>query len=294
MGRDTIQPGVCPISATIEPHKNPVPGWVRKEPVPGRAWGRLKCLMSVAMTQFVVVTKPNPHLPHNSEELQSPPPEDAANDEIAQKNAELIISQIMTEQPRIEGPKNRTAMPKAAPQSHQIQAETAPIPTQAPDPAPAAPAAARRRGADALPPLRPADAEEVRLRDALTEDDEIFDDNAQGGLLSRVRPAYAIVGVLAIMALLWPVATGLILLLVLWLTVLFVMALKRAVAGGRWTQFARRHPTKAERLRRTADRMAEKLDMVLDYLPGGLADMLAMPDLSQPVVSGRHVRGGRH
>ena len=46
------------------------------------------------MTKFVVLSKTNPHLPHDSVELQSPPPEDALNDDVAQRNAERYISQL--------------------------------------------------------------------------------------------------------------------------------------------------------------------------------------------------------
>lgn len=252
------------------------------------------------MTKYVVVSKPNPHLPHNSHELASAPPPDALNDEVAQRNAELFIRQLMLgegqEKPEKaveEEPSSGSAVWAPA-QPAERPAVADPVQPVQTEPVQAKPVQAPRpRGADALPPLRPADeTEDSRVRSALMLDDEIEDDGETGGWRSNRRLGYGALVLVAIFALIWPVATGAALLLLLWLGILAVMALNRAVADGRWQRFARKHPAMAERMRRAADRLAEKLDVALDCLPGRWADSLALPDLSQPLSgAGRSRRG---
>lgn len=48
--------------------------------------------------RMIDLTKPNPHLPHNSAEIEGKPPADAANEELALRNADLLISQLMQEE----------------------------------------------------------------------------------------------------------------------------------------------------------------------------------------------------
>lgn len=48
--------------------------------------------------RMIDYSKPNPHLPHNSSEIEGKPPADAANEELALRNADLLISQLMQEQ----------------------------------------------------------------------------------------------------------------------------------------------------------------------------------------------------
>lgn len=247
------------------------------------------------MNKYVEVSKPNPHLPHNSLELESAPPPDALNDEVAQRNAELFIRQLMLgegqeapekaveEEPRsgsgVRAPAQPAERPAVAEPAQPVQTE----PVQAPRP----------RGADALPPLRPADeTEDSRVRSALIVNDEIEDDGETGGWRSDRRLGYGALVLVAIFALIWPVATGVVLLFLFWPGILAAMALNRAVAGGRWQRFARKHPAMAERMRRAADRLAEKLDVALDYLPGRWADSLALPDLSQPLSGAGRSRCG--
>jgi len=278
------------------------------------------------MTEYVLVSKPNPHLPHDSEELKSPPPPDALTDEEAQQNAERYIRQLLSEAPPPEIParargRDRAPEPSSTPDlprpdlshpdlSHPdaeftddamaeavadaVAYNSAPSVSDpsanaahsesAAQPAPAF-EAPRPRGAEALPPLGPADAaEEARLRAALLVDEEVAPDAPSYDGLSRLPWGYGAIALLAFFGLLWPVATGLAALLTVWMGVLGLLWLNRVVAAGRWPRFARRHPALAERLRRLADRLAEKLDIVLDYLPDRWAEDLALPDLSQPVA----------
>lgn len=254
------------------------------------------------MTKYVVVSKPNPHLPHNSHELASAPPPDALNDEVAQQNAELLVRQLMQGEcrersaravkgephrgPRTDAPAEPVERPAGASpvQSGSVKNEPAQAePVQPPRP----------RGADALPPLRPADEpEESRIRSALVVDHETEVGRELRDWRSGRRLGYAVLALLAAFALFRPVAIGAILLVLLWLGILAVMALNRAARGGRWQRFARKHPNLAECLRRAADRAAEKLDVVLDCLPARWADSLALPDLSNPVSGAARPRRG--
>lgn len=234
------------------------------------------------MTQFVVLSKTNPHLPHDSVELQSPPPEDALNDDVAQKNAELYISQLMLGEghapgrksvegrpnPRLEG-----ISPKDASASGQPDAKQAPQP----------------RGVQALPPLEPQEEldDDSRLRAAFSADEEDEIEQPRKGLLSRLKSRHVVTALLVLVAFFWPVYLGAAFLVLAWLAVLAIHTLRYLVTAGHWYRFARKHPKPAERLRRVADRAAEKLDAVLDFLPDSLAESLALPDMSQPVAKSR-------
>jgi len=214
------------------------------------------------MTKFVVLSKTNPHLPHESVELQSPPPEDALNDDVAQKNAERYISQLMLG----EGPAGE-ALPGAA----------------------TAPQAPQLKGADALPPLEPQEEldEEQRLRAAFSADEDEEVEAPRTGLLSRLRVRPVAIAALVLTAFFWPVYLGAAILVLAWFAVLAIHALRYLVTAGHWRRFARRHPKTAERMRRGIDRAALRLDTVLDYLPDSLAESLALPDMSQPLAKAR-------
>ncbi|MEM6589966.1 MAG: hypothetical protein AAF641_16080 [Pseudomonadota bacterium] len=54
-----------------------------------------------------------------------------------------------------------------------------------------------------------------------------------------------------------------------------------------WRRYAARSPERAERIRATADTVASAVEQVLDYLPGALADRLALPDFSKPITPNR-------
>jgi len=243
------------------------------------------------MTRYIVVSRPNPHLPHDSEELQSPPPPDALTDEIAQKNAELIVSRLMGRAPA-------AAAPEAAAQAMSPRMPAVPRPARTPPPraqnaATATPPArtAIRTPAKRAPEPEPAacrkDPVEARLRAALLEGSALGEDEeTHRGLLARLRPVHGVALGVLLAALLWPVLIGVAALLLIGSAVVVTLLLRRAVAGGRWRRFARTHPRMAERLRRVADRAAVRVDRVLDLLPAGLADRLAWPDLSEPLSPG--------
>lgn len=243
------------------------------------------------MTQNVVVSKPNPHLPHGSSELQSPPPPDASTPEVAQKNAELIISQLMREEealhaPLVLTPAQRREFPEGLAQAGAETRAESDAPSDARVEAEAtADAPAGCAGCPAADPLRAAEAE---LRAALVEDTEIEADEETGRRLAFLRPRYILAVAGVILALNWPVLVGAVALLVLWLVVAGLVMLRNAVADGRWQRLARRHPRMAEALRRVADGVAERLDVALDLLPARWAESLALPDLSQPVQELRH------
>ncbi len=241
------------------------------------------------MTRYIVVSRPNPHLPHDSEELRSPPPPDALTDEIAQKNAELIVSRLM-------GRASAAAAPEAAAPAMPPRMPAAPRPARTPQPR-------AQNAATATPPARtairtPAEREpepaacrkdpvEARLRAALLEGSALGEDEqTHRGLLARLRPVHGAVLGLLLAALLWPVLIGVAALLLIGSAVAVTLLLRRAVAGGRWRRFARKHPRTAERLRRAADRAAVGVDRVLDLLPAVVADRLAWPDLSEPLSPG--------
>lgn len=253
------------------------------------------------MTRYIVVTRPNPHLPHDSEELQSAPPPDALTDEIAQKNAELMIGKLLGKTPSAEGegvlaPPPVQARPcQAAPAQPDVVARE---PHRAEPRARAAaqgPKAAVREPPKAVAHERTAktpdadgkDPDEVRLRAALLEGTTLGEEeDERDGLLARLRPVHGVALALLLAALLWPMLIGVAALLVIGSVVFVTLMLRRAVAGGRWRRFAGRHPRTAERLRRVADRAAVGVDHVLDLLPAGLADRLAWPDLSEPLSPG--------
>lgn len=220
------------------------------------------------MTKFVVLSKTNPHLPHDSVELQSPPPEDALNDDVAQKNAELHISQLMLG----EGVAGDTRKDIQSP-------GTAEIARKAPQP----------KGADALPPLEPQEEldEEQRLRAAFSAEEEEEAEAPRASLLSRLRPRHVGIAALVLTAFFWPVLLGAAFLVLAWFAVLAILSLRYLVTAGHWYRFAGRRPKTAERLRRVIDRAALRLDSVLDYLPDSLAESLALPDMSQPVAKTR-------
>ncbi|MEQ8290715.1 MAG: hypothetical protein RIA08_00815 [Roseovarius sp.] len=217
------------------------------------------------MTKFVVLSKTNPHLPHDSVELQSPPPEDALNDDVAQKNAERYISQLMLGErgQRPDGPATDTA-------------ETAQKAPQA-------------KGAKALPPLEAQEEldEEQRLRAAFSADEDEEVEEPRASLLSRLRARHVGIAALVLTAFFWPVLLGAAVLVMAWFAVLAILSLRYLVTAGHWHRFARRRPKTAERLRRAIDRAALRLDTVLDYLPDSLAESLALPDMSQPVAKTR-------
>ncbi len=225
------------------------------------------------MTKYVVVSKPNPHLPHDSVELQSPPPADAITPEIAEKNAELIIGRLMRE---MERPCVEAETP-----TRDVSAEARPAPAapETPAPAPAREPEARAEARIACPPR---DDVEANIRAALNEDND-FEPEAVADRRRATRLRFAAIGALIVATVLWPVLMGAVALVLVWLAVLTAMTLRRAVANGRWQRFAARHPKTAESLRRTADRIALRLDRVLDLLPAHWAESLALPDLSQPV-----------
>lgn len=229
------------------------------------------------MTKFVVLSKTNPHLPHDSVELQSPPPEDALNDDVAQKNAELYIRQLMQADP-------------SAPSASDPQQDRAP----ARESAVATDSAPQRKGAKALPVLEPQEEldEEQRLRAALSADMDEIPEAPRGGIVSRLRSRHAFTVGLVLTAFFWPIYLGAAFLVLAWVAVLAIHALRHLVAAGYWHRFARRHPRMAEGLRRAVDRAALRLDTVLDYLPDSLADSLALPDMSQPVAKARPAAGG--
>lgn len=223
------------------------------------------------MTKFVVLSKTNPHLPHDSVELQSPPPEDASNDDVAQKNAELYISQLMQGDGRAE----------------PALADATPEPAVQPAPQP--------KGARSLPPLEPQEdlSEEQRLRAAFSaEEDEDAAEAPRTGPLSRIRPRRAATVALVLIAFFWPIHLGGAILVFAWFAVLAIHTLRYLVTAGHWHRFARRRPVSAERMRRAIDRAALRLDTVLDYLPDSLAESLALPDMSQPVARARAPRHG--
>jgi len=245
------------------------------------------------MTRYIVVNRPNPHLPHDSEELQSPPPPDALTDEIAQKNAELMIGKLLGKTPAIEGEGVLTASPVRAPAA-PVQAP----PCQA---APTQPVAAARKPRQAeprvtadvhghpsmKPELDGKDPDEVRLRTALLEGSTLGEEEAvRDGFLARLRPVHGVALAVLLGVVLWPVFMGAVAVLLIGSAVAITLMMRRAVAGGRWRRFVRRHPRTAERLRRIADRAAVRVDRVLDLLPAGLADRLAWPDLSEPLSPG--------
>lgn len=227
------------------------------------------------MTKYVVVSKPNPHLPHDSVELQSPPPADALTPEIAEKNAELIISRLMRE---LERPCIETEAP---PRKPCAEAPAAPAAPETPAPA-CEPEDRTEARAEERPARPPRDDVEANIRAALNEDNDFEPEEIADRRRAR-RLRFAAIGALIGATMLWPVLMGAVALVLVWLALLAAMMLRRAVANGRWQRFAARHPKTAESLRRTADRIALRLDRVLDLLPAHWAESLALPDLSQPV-----------
>jgi len=241
------------------------------------------------MSQLVAVSRVNPHLPHNSVELQSPPPPDALDNDMAVRNADEIVSRLLHQGVAVQvTPASRAQRSETA--NNSVTRNAGDLPRAAPASGPAktpgvhSPATGVvARGACRLPELA-RDPSEAELRAVLTADVGMTTDKA-GGLW--LGPAHGIVIACGLGLLLWPVGFAALLLALAVAVFAGAALLRRAAAGGLWRRFARRHPRGAEKLRRRADRLAERLDHVLDLLPDAVAERLALPDLSEPLTGGR-------
>lgn len=221
-------------------------------------------------TIIVDPNRPNPHLPHNSVEMQSPPPADAYDNEVAARNAELLISQMM-----VGGAAKQAPQPSAALKQATVAARTAPQPR-----------GVTRRNAELNQTRSEEQDEMLRVARAIRDATPPQEAEEKGINLhiSAVHVAAFLVGALAVF---WPALALALLLLVCWLTIAVYLLLSSEklapVLHRIWRRFAKRRPATAEKLRRTADAAALKYDVMLDVLPESWAEALSLPDMSQPV-----------
>ncbi|MEM7599408.1 MAG: hypothetical protein AAF382_17070 [Pseudomonadota bacterium] len=224
--------------------------------------------------------KQNPHLPHDGVEIEAK----ATDDETAQRNADLLVSQLMqgNTKPRIQS-KPVASQSNA---SHAVAAQTAEhadVPqTLTRDATPAAPL---EQAADTTPPAEL--TEEEIVRNVMREAFPPLKEEQAPTIFERVPPVYVVAVACGIIVLLWPT-------LLFWMLLTACLSLIAAAILMRipgvawlfarvWTGFARKAPERAERARKIADFVAVKVERMLDLLPGSLADRLSLPDFSQPV-----------
>lgn len=230
------------------------------------------------------------YLPHNGEELPGAPPPDASSPELAERNAETFVRQMIVVQKREENQKRLPPLAPATPAEPDRTADAglagpsrAARVHAAPDHAAASPAAAasgspRRRLLSGLRLALPRGA----ARDV----------GRRAGLLAglrRYRPkrGHAILAALALVMVLRPLLLPLVILLTFWVGVIAYLTVgpdrwSEIIAGG-FRRYSERNPERAERLRRKADAVAVRIDGLLDWLPERWADRLALPDFSQPL-----------
>lgn len=259
--------------------------------------------------------KTNPHLPHDGIELQ-PKSADAEAIEAAKRDADLLVSQLMTGKLLPDGEQDgvattapvATAKAQPRPGSHPVSrpVEDHPLLPSAEPVAIAAPAKAEDHAAPAVArkssdtPIELCDEELVSqiLKDAfppLSEQEEIeprgnYVTGAMQKVVSRVAPVAGIVAAAAI-CFFWP---GVLLTVVAMAVVTFVsltLSLKVPFLARNlhkaWQRYVDRAPERAERVRCAADKSAMVLERILDALPGAMADRLALPDMSKPVTPRR-------
>ena len=229
--------------------------------------------------------KQNPHLPHDGVEIEAK----ATDDETAQRNAELLVSQLMqgNTKPRIQS-KPVASHPNAS-QATTSQARAAQgtgqkdVPQTLTDDA--TPAAPLEQAADTTPPAEL--TEEEIVRNVMREAFPPLKEEQAPTFFERVPPVYVVAVACGIIVLLWPP-------LLFWMLLTACLSLIAAAILMRipgvawlfarvWTGFARKAPERAERARKIADFVAVKVERMLDLLPGSLADRLSLPDFSQPV-----------
>lgn len=226
----------------------------------------------------------NPHLPHDGVEIE-PEPTDA---EIAQRDADLLVSQLMKTTTKPVGPAltSRDPWNDATPAQTDVdqypRKVTATAEAMMVDPTPVAPkeAVELRDDADVT--------QDLRATFPKLSDEAIAQENkGKPGFFDRVPPLYLAVGigiVLAIYApklLFWVLFAAVV--VVLAAAILLKAPVLSSISLWAWNRFADRNPDRAERVRKVADNAALSVEYLLDRLPGSLADKLALPDFSQPV-----------
>lgn len=243
------------------------------------------------------------YLPHNGQELPGAPPPDASSPEVAERNAETFVRQMIVVQKREE---NQKRLPPLSPAE--------------PSRADAAAAPARTRSMRTAPLEVDAVSEDDPLLDAaiadlVVESEDLAENpdrprrrllptfswprllsrpegrapvGATPRALTGYRPTrkHVILAVLALIMVLRPLLIPLVVLVTFWVVLIAYLT----VGPDRWTEiiagafqrYAARKPEKAERLRLKADAVAIRIDRLLDWLPDSWADRLSLPDFSQP------------
>ncbi len=176
-----------------------------------------------------------------------------------------------------------------------LDAATEPTPVPAPEPAP--PADSR--------PIEMREDELVKqvLKDAfprLHDQDQIEPTSGWAKIKAKAEKAgdgmsrgviIGAVAVAAVICVIWPLQVLLAGLLALTLFVASMQLMRVAIFARVfrwvWQRIVARSPERAERARRVADTVASAIEQVLDYMPGGMADRLALPDFSKPVTPKR-------
>jgi hypothetical protein len=136
------------------------------------------------MTNVATEPKANPHLPHDSVELASPPPPDARDTETARRNAERLVAALMQESGGADGAAaphavdapadpatagDTEGLPETAARPDPVASDPVPTWTRPVPPAPERPLRDRRAPTRAvLATAAPETAAEPALRDALT------------------------------------------------------------------------------------------------------------------------------
>lgn len=161
------------------------------------------------MDRIIALSKPNRHLPHDSVEMQSPPPPDALTDEMARKNAAAIVGRLMRgvsgddpdpdpRAPSRAGPGVDVADPPALTASRAAAPATTPARTP---PAAAGPATHRPRAAASR-----TEPEAAALRAALRASWQNDRTNAgRGAVFGWRHPVHTGIAAVLRAAVLWPV-----------------------------------------------------------------------------------------
>ncbi|MEL6647712.1 MAG: hypothetical protein AAFQ05_08400 [Pseudomonadota bacterium] len=221
--------------------------------------------------------KHNPHLPHDGVEIEAR----ATDDETAQRNADLLVSQLMQGNTKPRGSSAPAASGKSAPRDlvQSLTREEQATPAQSAD----------DTTHQTAPQTAPQDdlTEEEIVRNVMREAFPPLQEDQGPTFFDRFPPIYFVAFACGFVVLLWPTLLFWMLVTVCLSLIAFSVVMRiPGVAwfcGRVWTGFARKAPKRAERARKIADFVAVKVERLLDLLPGSLADRLSLPDFSQPV-----------
>lgn len=225
------------------------------------------------------------YLPHRAHELPGHAPADACSPEIAAKNADSVISKLMIEQKREKSrmhlpelaPEAEAETPKAKPVTHPRKTDAAIKAVVAVEKSPKAKARKVRSFK-----FNPLNMVKSKLK-ALIKPEQLMA-KVRGYRPTRKHVFFASI---ALIVFLRPWLIPAILFVTFWVVLIAYLTLgpdrvAELVSNG-WQRLRARRPELAETIRQKADRMALRVDKLLDRLPTKWTENLYLPDFSQPV-----------